>query len=74
MLSLNPSQGHFYLWVSGSQLFNLFGIKAKTVNKDYVTSCEAIEVKDKDKTKEQFIEELVELRQRIAELIALVAF
>jgi PAS domain S-box-containing protein len=43
------------------------------VNKDYVTSCEAIKVKDKDKTKEQFINELKELRQRIAELEALEA-
>jgi hypothetical protein len=48
LLSLNPSQGHLYLWVSGSQLFNLFGIKAKTVNKDCVTSCEAIKMKDED--------------------------
>ncbi|MGD8381624.1 MAG: ATP-binding protein [Syntrophobacterales bacterium] len=43
------------------------------MNKDYVTSCEAIKVKDKDKTKEQFINELKELRQRIAELEALEA-
>lgn len=41
--------------------------------KDYVTSCEAVEVKDEDKTREQFINELVELRQRIAELEALEA-
>jgi antirestriction protein len=73
LLSLNPSQRHLYLWVSGSQLFNLVGIKAKIANKDWVTFCEAIEVKDEDKTKEQFINELVELRQRIAELEALEA-
>ncbi len=73
MLSLNFSQRHLYLWVSGSQLFNIVGIKAKIANKDWVTFCEAIEVKDEDKTKEQFINELVELRQRVAELAALEA-
>jgi PAS domain S-box-containing protein len=73
LLSLNPSQGHLYLWVSGSQVFNLVGIKAKIANKDWVTFCEVIEVEDEDKTKKQFINELVELRQRIAELEALEA-
>jgi PAS domain S-box-containing protein len=73
LLSLNFSQRHLYLWVSGSQLFNIVGIKAKIANKDWVTFCEAIEVKDEDKTKEQFINELVELRQRVAELAALEA-
>jgi len=72
-LSLNPSEGHHYLWVRTSQIFNLVGIKAQTVSKDCLTSCEVIEVKDKDKTKEQFINELVELRRRIAELEALEA-
>jgi len=38
-----------------------------------VTSSEAIEVKDEDKTREQFIDEIVGLRRRIAELEALEA-
>ncbi|HVO85243.1 MAG TPA: ATP-binding protein [Syntrophobacteria bacterium] len=41
--------------------------------KDFVTCCEAIEVNDEHKTKEQFIDELGKLRQRIAELEALEA-
>jgi PAS domain S-box-containing protein len=73
LLSINPLQGHLYLWVSGSQVFNCIGIKAKITNKDWVTFREVIEVKDEDKTKKQFIHELVELRQRIAELEALKA-
>ena len=57
----------------GSQLCNIFGIKAKIAGKDCLTSCEVIEVKDEDKTKEQFINELLELRRRIAELEVLEA-
>ena len=49
------------------------GKKTKMAEENGVTSCEAVEVKDEDKTREQFIYELVELRQRIAELKALEA-
>jgi PAS domain S-box-containing protein len=48
-------------------------MKAQIANKDCLTSWEAIEMKDEDKTKEQFIVELVELRRRIVELEALEA-
>ena len=41
--------------------------------RDCVPSCEAIEVRDEDKTKKQFMNELIVLRQRIAELEALKA-